>query len=251
LDWLHVSVKEPRNKAERSDMASFNQPNGTSTSFIPRLSDTPQTTQAKPSVPVIGPNFPTVDFSSTAYHDAYSRPSVQGRSRPSASYNAAPPSPTAQFPTWNAAALLNPRGFQKAQQKEERNFNAPLRNIPPSNIAFQFDSPTSSTALAQQAPSGVQNGNGNSYIWPSEPTPGIGMGHMLERMHNVSERDYLPQKRRKIERESEDDNAPKSQFSSGGKGGVLGEYMKEKQDQGRKEDAANGIRPSVDLTGGE
>ena len=36
----------------------------------------------------------------------------------------------------------------------------------------------------------------------------------------------------------------------GGKGGVLGEYMKEKQEQGRKEDAANGTRPSVDLTGG-
>lgn len=76
------------------------------------------------------------------------------------------------------------------------------------------------------------------------------MGRMLERMHNVSERGFLPQKRRKIEREGEDDNAQKAHFGGGGKGGVLGEYMKEKQEQGRKEDAANGTRPSVDLTGG-
>ena len=87
-------------------------------------------------------------------------------------------------------------------------------------------------------------------MWPSEPVPGIGMGHMLEHMHNVSERDFLPQKRRKIEREGEDDHAQKAHFV-GGKGGVLGEYMKEKQEQGRKEDAANGTRPSVDLTGGK
>lgn len=76
------------------------------------------------------------------------------------------------------------------------------------------------------------------------------MGHMLERIHNVSERDFLPQKRRKIERDGEDDNARKAHFGGGGKGGVLGGYMKEKQEQGRKEDAANGTRPSVDLTGG-
>jgi len=87
-------------------------------------------------------------------------------------------------------------------------------------------------------------------MWPNEPAPAMGMGHMLERVHNVSERDFLPQKRRKIEREVEDDNAHKAHFRGGGKGGVLGEYMKEKQEQGRKEDAANGTRPSVDLTGG-
>jgi hypothetical protein len=85
---------------------------------------------------------------------------------------------------------------------------------------------------------------------PSEPGPGMGIGHMLERIHNVSERDFLPQKRRRIEQEGEDGSAQKSHFGGGGKGGVLGGYMKEKQEQGRKEDAANGTRPSVDLTGG-
>lgn len=76
------------------------------------------------------------------------------------------------------------------------------------------------------------------------------MGHMLERMHNVSGQDFLPQKRQKIEREGEDDNAPKAHFSGGRKGGILGAYMKDKQEQGQKDNAANGAQPSVDLTGG-
>jgi len=231
-------------------MASFNQSNGTSSTFIPSSLYISQKFQTKSSVPGIGSNFPTVDFSSTTHHDAYISSSFQGRSRPNAPFNAGTPSPTAQFPTWNAAALLNPRGLQKSQQKDERNFNTPIRNAPPSNIAFQFDSPTGSTPPVQSARSAIQNGNGHGYMWPSEPTPGMGMGHMLERMHNVSERDFLPQKRRKIDREGEDDGTRKAHFGGGGKGGVLGEYMKEKQEQGRKEDAANGTRPSVDLTGG-
>lgn len=76
------------------------------------------------------------------------------------------------------------------------------------------------------------------------------MGHFLERMHNVSEREFSPQKRRKIERDNTEDNERKAQFSGGGKGGVLGEYMREKKEEGRKETAVNGTRPSVDLTGG-
>lgn len=231
-------------------MATFNQPNGTSASLISRSPYVPQIAQAKSSVPVTGSNFPTSDSSSTAYHDAYIRSSILGRSRPNATFNAATPTPTAQFPTWNAAALLNPRGFQKSQQKDENGLNTPIRNAPSSNVAFQFDSPTRSTPPAHSVHSGVQNGSGHGYIGPSEPMLGMGMGHMLERMHNVSERDFPPQKRRKIDREGEDDNARKAHFGGGGKGGVLGAHMKEKQEQGRKEDAANGTRPSVDLTGG-
>lgn len=243
-------MKEPRVKAERSHMASFNQPNGTSTFFIPRPPYIPQTVQAraKSLVPVAGSHFRTVDSTSTAYDDAYTKTTAQGRSRPNASFNGANPTPAPQFPTWNAAALLNPRGFQKSHHQDERKDNTPMRNGPPSNITFQFDSPMGSTPPVQKAESVRQNG---SYMWPSEPAPGMGMGQLLERMHNVSERDFLSHKRRKIDRESENDNAQKAHFAGGGKGGVLGEYMKEKQEQGRKEDATNGTRPSVDLTGGK
>jgi len=230
-------------------MASFNQPNGTSTFSIPRSPYIPQTAQAKvkSSVSVTGSHFRPVDFISPAYNDAYTKPTAQGRSRPNASFNGVNPTPTRQLPTWNAAALLNPRGFQKSHQQDERKVDTPIRNGPPSNIAFQFDSPMGSTPPVQNTQPVRQNGG---YMWPNEPAPAMGMGHMLERVHNVSERDFLPQKRRKIEREVEDDNAHKAHFRGGGKGGVLGEYMKEKQEQGRKEDAANGTRPSVDLTGG-
>jgi hypothetical protein len=76
------------------------------------------------------------------------------------------------------------------------------------------------------------------------------MGHMLERMHNVAERDSFPVKRRKVDT-PEADKERKAQFGGGGKGGVLGEYMKEKQEEGRKESTANGTGFAVDLTGGE
>jgi hypothetical protein len=230
-------------------MASFNQPNGTSTFFIPQSPYVPQTAQAKArsSVPVAGSHFRTLDSISVARSEAYTKPTVQGRSRPNAPLNGANPTPNPQFPTWNAVALLNPKGFQKSHQQDERKANTPIRNTLSPNIAFQFDSPIGSTPPIPNAKHVSRNGG---YMWSSEPASETGMGHMLERMHNVSERDFLPQKRRRIEREGEDDNAQKAHFGGGGKGGVLGEYMKEKLEQSRKEDAANGARPSVDLTGG-
>jgi hypothetical protein len=231
-------------------MASFNQPNGTSTYFIPRSSNFPRQAGPNSLGQFTGSNFPTVDSTSTAYEHAYTNPFTPDRSRPNAPFNAATPNPTHQFPTWNAAALLNPRGFQKSQQKDERKPNMPISNGPPSNIAFQFDSPVSSASPVQHPHPPVHGVNGHGYVWPDNEAPGIGMGPMLERMHNVSERDFLPQKRRKLDREEDDDNTRKAHFSGGGKGGVLGEYMKEKQEQGRKEAAANGTRPSVDLTQG-
>lgn len=237
MGWLHVSVIEPRVKAERSHMASFNQPNGTSTSFISRSPNIPHRAQPRPLVPFANSNFPTVPRTSTACDDTYTNSLAQGRSTPA-------------IPTWNAAALLNPRGFQKTQQQDERKAKTPVNNTPSANIAFQFDSPTSSDPPDQHAHLLVPGVSGYGYMWPNNETPGIGMGHMLERMHNVSERDFPLQKRRKIDRDDEDDNTRNANFGGGGQGGVLGEYMKEKQDQGRKEAAANETRPSVDLTGG-
>lgn len=78
----------------------------------------------------------------------------------------------------------------------------------------------------------------------------MGMAHLVERMHNVSERDFVPQKRRKLHEDEDVDREAKGNFSGGGKGGVLGEYMKEKREEGRKEAATNGTALAVDLTGG-
>lgn len=78
----------------------------------------------------------------------------------------------------------------------------------------------------------------------------MGMGQMLDRRYNVSERDMMPQKRRKIVDERKPDEQ-KAQFSGGGKGGVLGSYMRDQREQGKREASAGGINKSVDLTGGE
>jgi hypothetical protein len=83
----------------------------------------------------------------------------------------------------------------------------------------------------------------------SNGTGTTGMGNMLERMHGVTDRDLLPQKRQKLKHEDETENLRKSHFSGGGKGGVLGEYMKAKREEGRQQATANGTRPPVDLTG--
>lgn len=73
------------------------------------------------------------------------------------------------------------------------------------------------------------------------------MGNMLERMHNVADRDMLPQKRRKI-----DDGRPadgrKAEFHGGGRGGVIGQYMREKREEGHRENLPN--RAAVDLSSG-
>ena len=73
------------------------------------------------------------------------------------------------------------------------------------------------------------------------------MGHMLERMHQVTDRDMMPQKRQKI-RDDRQEDGRKAEFNGGGKGGVIGEYMREKRDEGRKENVTKGT--VVDISAG-
>jgi hypothetical protein len=73
------------------------------------------------------------------------------------------------------------------------------------------------------------------------------MGSMVERMHNVADRDLLPQKRRKVQDTRPDDQG-KAEFQGGGKGGVLGEYMRQKKEEGRKDRISYGA--AVDISSG-
>ncbi|KAI9736111.1 MAG: hypothetical protein M1818_006287 [Claussenomyces sp. TS43310] len=159
--------------------------------------------------------------------------------------------PSNVIPKWNAAALLNPKGAPKSQQHEGQKSNATY-GAPTPTVTFQFDSPGGSPAPTPHSNHQLQNGSGFMQ-YGSQPNGlglGAGLGHMLERMHNVTEREYSPQKRRKIESEDKIDDR-KTHFTGGGSGGVLGEYMKEKREQGQKEAAikANGF--AVDLTVGD
>ena len=83
---------------------------------------------------------------------------------------------------------------------------------------------------------------------------GIGMGAMLERIHNVESRERNPQKKRKVEaqdremdEEQEQGEKKKSTFEGGGSGTVLGEYVKKKKEEGDRERIGQGSS-IVDLT---
>lgn len=69
---------------------------------------------------------------------------------------------------------------------------------------------------------------------------GNGMGNLMERMHGVIERDVQASKRRRVQPENERD---KMQFNGGSMGGVLGGYMKEQREAGRKEAMNIGTKP--------
>ena len=64
------------------------------------------------------------------------------------------------------------------------------------------------------------------------------MGHMLERMHNVEDRDRLPQKRQKFYDNRQDGR--KAEFNGGGKGGVLGDISERAKGRGPEGECGDG-----------
>ena len=123
---------------------------------------------------------------------------------------------------YNPAALLNPRGGYQEMRQQQTLQHAPF-NQPPQDFNFQFDSPSS-----HGHPTQLQQTNG---------TIGAGMGGMVERMHNVSERSQVqPTKRQKIHdfgREIEGRDA--SGFD------VLGSYMREQREIGRRDENKSSV----------
>lgn len=75
-----------------------------------------------------------------------------------------------------------------------------------------------------------------------------GMGSLIERVHNVSQREDRPRKRQKSEKSGGEDEDPKKiAFAGGGKGGEIGDYMKQKRKEGQ---SSLGPSSVVDLTRG-
>lgn len=70
-----------------------------------------------------------------------------------------------------------------------------------------------------------------------------GQGTLIERLHNVSQRGEPPQKRLKPHQIGTENRT--TAFAGGGKGGEIGEYMKQKRDEGQ---ITSGPAPVVDLT---
>ena len=82
-----------------------------------------------------------------------------------------------------------------------------------------------------------------------EQDEGQGMGDLIERYHNVTHREDRPRKKQKTEEgEHEGEEHKKAAFGGGGKGGEIGEYMKNKRKETENNSNPNTV---VDLTGGE
>lgn len=79
---------------------------------------------------------------------------------------------------------------------------------------------------------------------------GQGMGSLIERMHGVSKREERPQKKPKTDYSDgyDDGEREKAMFTGGGKGGDIGEFMKQKKKEGLQESGPIGT--IVDLTEG-
>ncbi|KAK4964850.1 hypothetical protein LTR66_012233, partial [Elasticomyces elasticus] len=77
----------------------------------------------------------------------------------------------------------------------------------------------------------------------------VGMGSMIERMHKIDKREDQPYKKRKTASDEDNANDPKAGNSAfhGGKGGVIGEYMKEKRMEGQGK-MGPVVTEAVDLT---
>ena len=126
----------------------------------------------------------------------------------------------------DAKRLLDPIGFDKS-------------NLDDKKSSFELNPSKSPGSVAV-------NGNG-PHKRNHEECEGQGMGNLIERVHNVSQREERPQKKQKAEG-LEDDADKQATFSGGGKGGEIGEYMRQKRKEGLAE--ASSVNPVVDLTGG-
>ncbi|KAF8863176.1 hypothetical protein BDZ45DRAFT_712462 [Acephala macrosclerotiorum] len=151
---------------------------------------------------------------------------------------------------WNPSALLNPRGYNPTPSHTSTPNGFSSNASTNTNLTFQFDSPGGSphsSYHSHPSPSPSHDSmkpnctNRNGFASYTNGNGHIGMGHMLERINNVVDRDMIPQKRRKIV--DERGQHGKGEFSGGGKGGVIGQYMREQREEGRKQAESRGTAP--------
>lgn len=127
----------------------------------------------------------------------------------------------------DAKRLLDPAGFDKTIAKTQE--------------IYTGSTPPDYAGLVSISGNGPQKRDHNE-------CEGQGIGSLIERVHNVSQREERPHKNQKAEN-FEDDHDMKAMHRGGGKGGEIGEYMKQKKKEGMAESGS--INPVVDLTGGQ
>ena len=158
----------------------------------------------------------------------------------------APASMQAPSDFFDSRRLLDPKGFDKTSRMNGE-AKTPT-DVPPTP-------PTEFPAFP--APNQYTNGEAHPKFdfatteRDQDSYEGQGMGSLIEKAYNVGHREERPQKKRKIEKTEEfEEDSDRLNFSgSRGKGGDLGEYIKQKKQEGIKE---SGTVPNavVDLTQG-
>ena len=165
---------------------------------------------------------------------------LNGKGKKASTITVTQPTSSAFSNQFDPRRLLDPKAFGNDSQK-------PNERSPPI-----MDRPSEYSSLLRAYPN-LPNGEYrevNSNGAPkrdhdNEKVPG--MGSLIERVHNVSQREERPQKKQKIETFEEDDKYKKN-YGGGGKGGEIGEYIKQKKKEGIEEDGSSAT--IVDLTGG-
>lgn len=133
-------------------------------------------------------------------------------------------------PRFDPRQLLDPKGFNTIHRKKESDSFVDVSKSPPHTPTFEFID-------------GSQKRN-------QSDSEEYGMGNMIERVHNITERQERPHKRQKTGKDDDgEEERTKATFSGGGKGGEIGEFMKQKREEGEKESGPS--KGVIDLTEGE
>lgn len=133
-------------------------------------------------------------------------------------------------PYFDPRQLLDPKGYNTIHRKKELDSFVDVSKPPPlpqtSDLAY-----------------GSQKRSQNE-------SEGHGMGNMIERVYNITERQERPRKKQKTDKDDDGEENGKASFSGGGgKGGEIGEYMKQKREEGQKD--LGPPKAIIDLTEGE
>ena len=178
-------------------------------------------------------NFPLPsDFTSNKSKDD-AHLTLQGHARARLSSSQTGLNQTSQ-PRFDPQQLLNPKGFDPNQRRKDEDAHP---SVPASPSTPQSMTDTHAAQL-----NGVHKRDHEEVE--------RGMGNLIERVHNVSKREDRPQKKQKREHLGEDaeEEKRKAVFAGGGKGGEIGEYMKQKRKEGQQD--AGSTNTVVDLTAG-
>lgn len=151
--------------------------------------------------------------------------------------------------TFDPRRLLDPKGFSNEQrQRDSKSVSTqssscgPTPSNPPSNPQLNSKPSVSNGGLSEINVNGLHKRDREDYEGP-------GLGSLIERVHNVSQREERPQKKPKIQRDNLDvEKGETVKFVGGGNGGEIGDYLKEKRKQGIAESGP--VNAVVDLTGG-